>query len=42
MEFETSKAYEDYNQHPDHIAFVQTFWVNEVKDFLEIDYEPFK
>lgn len=40
MEFETSKAYEAYNQHPDHIAFVQTFWIKEVKDFLEIDYEP--
>jgi heme-degrading monooxygenase HmoA len=40
MEFETGKAYEDYNQHPDHRAFVQTFWINEVRDFLEIDYEP--
>jgi heme-degrading monooxygenase HmoA len=42
MEFETAKAYEGYNQHPDHIAFVQTFWTNEVRDFLEIDYEPLK
>jgi len=42
MEFETAKAYEDYNQHPDHIAFVQTYWIKQVKDFLEIDYEPFK
>jgi len=41
MEFETAKAYEDYNQHPDHIAFVQTYWIKQVKDFLEIDYEPF-
>jgi heme-degrading monooxygenase HmoA len=42
MEFETAEAYEDYNQHPDHIAFVQTFWIKEVRDFLEIDYEPLK
>ena len=23
MEFETAKEYEHYNQHPDHVAFVQ-------------------
>lgn len=40
MEFETAKAYEGYNQHPDHISFVRTFWIKEVSDFLEIDYEP--
>ena len=42
MEFGTAKAYEDYNQHPDHITFVQTYWIKEVKDFLEIDFEPLK
>lgn len=40
MEFATAKAYEDYNQHPDHVAFVRTIWIPEVSDFLEIDYEP--
>jgi hypothetical protein len=40
VEFENIKAYEGYNQNPDHVAFVQTFWLNDVKDFLEIDYEP--
>ena len=40
MEFETAKAYEGYNQHPDHIAFVRNIWVPEVSDFLELDYEP--
>jgi hypothetical protein len=40
MEFETGDAYEQYNQHPDHIAFVRTYWMNEVTDFLGIDYEP--
>lgn len=42
MEFDTVKAYEEYNQHPDHIAFVNTFWIRDVDDFLEIDYEPIK
>jgi hypothetical protein len=40
MEFSSAKAYEDYNQHPDHVAFVRTVWMPEVTDFLEIDYEP--
>ena len=40
MEFETMKAYEAYNQHPDHTEFVQTYWVKYVEKFLEIDYEP--
>ncbi len=40
MEFETAKAYEDYNRHPDHVAFVGNLWVPEVSDFLELDYEP--
>ena len=40
MEFATAKAYEDYNQHTDHVAFVQNIWKTEVSDFLEIDYEP--
>jgi len=39
MEFETAKAYEDYNRHPDHVAFVKTCWIPEVSDFLELDYE---
>lgn len=42
MEFDTMEAYEEYNQHPDHLAFVETFWVKYVEDFLVIDYEPFE
>jgi hypothetical protein len=42
MEFDSVKAYEAYSNHPDHNAFVQTYWVKEVKDFMEIDYEPYK
>lgn len=40
MEFATAAAYEAYNQHPDHVAFVRTIWIPEVSDFLELDYEP--
>ena len=40
MEFDTKEAYEDYNQHPDHLDFVKTFWMRDVADFLEIDFEP--
>ena len=31
-------AYTAYNQHPDHVAFVQGRWIPEVADFLEVDY----
>jgi heme-degrading monooxygenase HmoA len=40
MEFDSLKTYEEYNQHPDHTTFVNTFWIRDVKDFMEIDYEP--
>jgi hypothetical protein len=38
MEFASPGDYEFYNDHPDHIHFVQTRWIPEVVDFLEIDY----
>jgi hypothetical protein len=40
MEFETPDLYSYYNNHPDHVSFVQQHWVPNVQDFLEIDYEP--
>jgi hypothetical protein len=40
MEFAAAKEYEDYNRHPDHVRFVETYWKTEVNDFLELDYEP--
>jgi heme-degrading monooxygenase HmoA len=40
MEFADRAAYEGYNEHPDHVAFVQERWLVEVGDFQEIDYEP--
>ncbi len=38
MEFADRGAYERYNEHPDHVRFVQERWLPEVTDFLEIDY----
>jgi hypothetical protein len=38
MEFADRSAYERYNEHPDHVRFVQERWVSEVRDFLELDY----
>ena len=40
MEFASPQDYEVYNTHPDHVRFVQTRWIPEVSDFMEIDYEP--
>ncbi len=42
MEFEDAAAYAGYNDHPRHIDFVQTRWVHEVAEFLEIDYVPYE
>jgi Stress responsive A/B Barrel Domain len=38
MEFADAGAYEAYNAHPTHVAFVEERWMNEVEEFLEIDY----
>ena len=38
--FADQAAYDAYNAHPDHVAFVRDRWVPEVADFLEIDYTP--
>jgi hypothetical protein len=39
MDFSSQQAYDQYNQNPDHVAFVQNVWLKEVKEFMEIDYE---
>jgi heme-degrading monooxygenase HmoA len=39
MEFADRAAYEAYNTHPDHVAFVRDRWDGEVADFLETDSE---
>lgn len=38
LEFADLAAYQGYNDHPDHVAFVQDRWVPEVERFQEIDY----
>jgi hypothetical protein len=38
MEFGDRAAYDGYNEHPDHLRFVQERWLAEVSDFLELDY----
>lgn len=40
MEFADQAAYDAYNLHPAHAAFVRDRWQAEVADFLEIDYAP--
>jgi hypothetical protein len=39
MEFKDQAAYDAYNFHPKHVAFVKTCWNLEVSRFMEIDYE---
>ncbi|MBN9155560.1 MAG: Dabb family protein [Microbacterium sp.] len=38
MEFETSDAYDFYNEHPAHVAFVRDRWAHEVAEFQEYDF----
>ena len=40
MEFADQAAYDLYNRHPVHVAFVEGRWIPEVAEFLEIDYAP--
>jgi len=40
MEFADQAAYDAYNDHPAHTAFVADRWRPEVADFLELDYQP--
>ena len=40
MEFADRAAYDAYNGHPDHVAFVRDRWGAEVGDFMEIDLAP--
>lgn len=42
MEFAGQELYDAYSNHPEHIQFIQQYWVKFVEDFLEIDCEPLK
>ena len=37
MDFASRAAYDAYNVHPDHVAFVNDRWDADVTDFMEID-----
>ena len=39
MEFDSQEQYDSYSNHPEHVAFIQNFWIKSVEDFLEIDYQ---
>ena len=39
MEFRDQAAYDVYNDHPFHVAWVRDRWMKEVAEFMEIDYE---
>jgi hypothetical protein len=39
MVFNDQDDYDTYNNHPDHVAFVEERWMKEVTDFLEIDFK---
>jgi len=38
MYFDDQSGYDAYNDHPDHLAFVDGVWRPHVSDFLELDY----
>ena len=39
MEFEDQAAYDGYNEHPRHVAFVSDLWIPEVERFQELDFD---
>ena len=41
MEFDSMEDYQVYNTNPDHLHFVETRWIPEVTEFMEVDYEPY-
>ena len=42
MDFQSQQAYDDYNNHPKHLDFVNNVWLVEVEAFLELDYVAFE
>ena len=40
MEFDDQAAYDTYNAHPAHRAYVRNVWVPNVEEFMEIDTIP--
>ena len=42
MDFASRAAYDVYNGHPKHVAFVSDRWNADVTDFMEIDLAEFR
>ncbi|MFG0261098.1 MAG: Dabb family protein, partial [Novipirellula sp. JB048] len=40
MKFDSATEYQNYNDHPLHVRFVQQRWLKEVIAFQEADFEP--
>jgi Stress responsive A/B Barrel Domain len=40
MKFDNQDQYYYFSNHPEHLAFIQNFWLTNVEDFLEIHYLP--
>lgn len=41
MEFDDRQTFEAYNNHPIHADFIQQYWIPDVTDFQETDYENY-
>jgi heme-degrading monooxygenase HmoA len=41
MVFASEAAYHAYSNHPAHVQFIELFWLKDVEDFLEIDFEEY-
>jgi hypothetical protein len=41
MSFADDAAYQSYNAHPAHTAYLENYWFKYVSEFLEIDFKPF-
>jgi hypothetical protein len=39
MEFADAQTYQQYNEHPLHTAFIQEWWMENVEEFSEMDFE---
>jgi Stress responsive A/B Barrel Domain len=42
MEFETEELYRQYNNHPEHLQFIEQYWLKFIKEFQEADFTSFK
>ena len=39
MNFKNQQDYDSYNNHPNHVFFVENVWIPNVESFQEIDYQ---